>query len=526
MASISISALGSRTKITSPVRLTLLAGLLVLLGAATAPQSNGQKTDLDALPAKDDAYRLDIRPARRIEAYGAVTFHVPNMTVQEWCLLGPKPPILPSQHPMESHMEPAGRVVFDLSPEHRPVYRALVPGRGTARHSHEVEFFFRGVLYARKLVVRPKDDDEPRHPELKPAVREHYLRETKQLDYKAPAFARWLERNHLRRQAEEGDIHLARRVYLAIKREFKDGPGAPSASKMVETHMGDCGGLANVFISALRANGIPARALCGRWAASTQVLKTGAPYFQGHVKTDFFARGVGWIPVDPYCAVQFDKGAFDSFGNDHGDFITFNVDRKLIVPTEIAGRQEVQGLQGPAFFTRGEGSLKDWSRGEKRWEVRVERLDSLPAGAKKEPLDDPPVAKDDPPKFYNRPALPPAVSGGAFRVEYRPDRLDVWKFYTSRRTLEQARTIAEELRQMGYQAIVVHGGPPGPVYGRSYALHERSTFFRDPWWRKAWWNEHHHSYHWHPYEHRVIHHHDHPTPHPHPHGGGSGHPLR
>jgi hypothetical protein len=496
-----------------------------LLAAGTAAEGSGQEADLDALPAKDDAYRVEIRPARRIEAYGAVTFHVPNMTVHEWCLLGPKPPVLPSQHPIESHMEPAGRVVFDLSPEHRPLYRALVPGGGMARHTHEVEFFFRGVLYSRKLVVRQGDAGEPRHPELRPALREHFLRETKLLDFKAPSFVRWLERNHLQRQPEEGDIHLARRVYLAIKREFKDGPGTPPASKMVETHVGDCGGLANVFLSALRANGIPARALCGRWAGSAYVIrKTGVLYFQGHVKTDFFARGVGWIPVDPYCAVQFDKGAFDSFGNDHGDFITFNVDRDLIVPTEIDGRQVVRALPGPDFFTRGEGSLKDASRGEQRWEVHVERLDSLPAGVKEEPLDDPPVAKDDPPRIYQRPALPPPVPGGVFRVEYRPDRLDVWRFFTSTRNLEQARTIAGELRQMGYPAIVVHGGPPGPLYERSYAFHERGTVFRDPWWRSSWWNEHHHSYHWHPYEHRVIHHHDHPTPHPH--GGGSGHPLR
>jgi hypothetical protein len=509
----------------SPVRLTFLAGLLALLAAGTAPQSSGREADLDDLPAKDDAYRVEIRPARRIEAYGAVTFHVPNMTVQEWCLLGPKPPALPSQRPMESHMEPAGRVVFDLSPEHRPLYRALVPGRGMARHTQEVEFFFKGVLYSRKLVVRQGDAGEPRHPELKPAVREHYLRETKFLDYRAPEFVRWLERNHLLRQADEGDIHLARRVYLAIKREFKDGAGSNPASKMVETHVGDCGGLAHVFCSALRANGIPARALCGRWATSAHVLKTGVLYYQGHIKTDFFARGVGWIPVDPYCAVQFDKGAFDSFGNDHGDFITFNVDHDLIVPTEVAGRQEVFALQGPTFFARGEGSLKDDSRGQKRWEVHVERLDSLPAGAKEEPLDDPALTKDDPPKSYNRPALPPPVpGGGVFRVEYRPGRLDAWRFFTSTRNLEQARTTAEELRQMGYAAIVVHGGAPGPGY-ESYAFHEGGDTFREHWWRTGWWNEQHHSNHWHGYEHRVIHHHVHPTRHPHPHGGGSGHPL-
>jgi len=51
----------------------------------------------------------------------------------------------------------------------------------------------------------------------------------------------------------------------------------------------DCGGLATLYVSILRANGIPARCLTGR------SIDPNTP----HVKMDFYAEGVGWVPGIP-----------------------------------------------------------------------------------------------------------------------------------------------------------------------------------------------------------------------------------
>jgi hypothetical protein len=529
----------------------LFLALLALAAGARVQERKDDQPTIETLPPRDDAYRLEVKPSRRFESEYAVRIHVPGGEVEEWCLLGAKPPQLPSQHPIESRMWPPGREIVDLSPEHRPLFRALVPGRGETRHTIEPRLLFHGVLHSRTLVVRQPGEPDPRRPELTPPAREHHLRETQTLDYKAPAFEKWLERNRLRRDKDEGDIHFARRVYLTIKKEFKYGPGSAVASKMVETRQGDCGGLASVFVCALRANGIPARCLCGKWAASAVAGQTdnGAAYYQDHVKTDFFARGVGWVPVDPYSGLQFDKTkqGFDNFGNDHGDHITFNVDYDLIVPTEIAGRQELSLLQNVSFFVHGKGSLKGAKEGGEQWRVQAERLDTSRPGQNEQPQP-PPQGNEE--QFYRRPPLPQAAAGGVFRVEYKAAAAAAWHFYTSVRDRERARAIAQELRESGFEAMVVHGGPPGPVYQNYYDqsyggwYHDWDvnhdyyhTGRRYNWWnvnrnlydtnRYHDWNEERHSYNWN--RHDVNRHvtrqetHHHPTPPPH---GGSGHPLR
>ena len=83
---------------------------------------------------------------------------------------------------------------------------------------------------------------------------------------------------------------------------------------------------------------------------------------------EFFARGIGWVPVDLSSAVLHDKteAGLLFFGHDPGDFLTLHVNPDLVVDSVHFGRKEVDCLQGIAFWVTGSGSTdgqtirEDW----------------------------------------------------------------------------------------------------------------------------------------------------------------------
>ena len=131
----------------------------------------------------------------------------------------------------------------------------------------------------------------------------------------------------------------------------------------------------------MRANGIPARTLCGRWAQSAKdgEMLAGLPYAQWHVKAEFFLPRVGWIPADlsgaVQCAAAPDRG-LAYFGSDHGDFITMHTDFDLIVDALQLGRQRIVADQGFAYWVTGSGSMAGQTNHE-FWEVREIPPDSV-----------------------------------------------------------------------------------------------------------------------------------------------------
>ena len=94
-----------------------------------------------------------------------------------------------------------------------------------------------------------------------------------------------------------------------------------------------------------------------------------------HVRAEFFASGIGWIPVDCAAAVN-DKfgGDLDYFGNDPGDHITLTYDPTGTVDTLIVGKQRGVAYQGVAFWWRGSSGDKSL-RFEETWTVKKEPLE-------------------------------------------------------------------------------------------------------------------------------------------------------
>jgi hypothetical protein len=216
--------------------------------------------------------------------------------------------------------------------------------------------------------------------DLSPDERQKYLAERGFFDFNEPAFHEWVEKHGLERQTNEGEIRFARRVFLAMKSGLQyDAPPNKDfhATATCKSGRADCGGLAVLFTSILRSKKIPARTLWGRWAKSAEPGKMwfNRPYYQTHVKAEFFARGVGWVPVDVSSAILHDKSpqGLKFFGNDPGDFIAFHIDGNLEIDTLHFGVKSLGNLQTTRWWIRGDGTLADPTLTE-AWEVKRTRV--------------------------------------------------------------------------------------------------------------------------------------------------------
>jgi len=130
----------------------------------------------------------------------------------------------------------------------------------------------------------------------------------------------WIETNELTRAAIESDVQFARRVHEFLRANFTYGwppttwPTTTgwAVDAVAMGGQAECYGLSRVFVAVLRANGIPSRALPGR------LIKDGGT----HVKAEFYAEGVGWVPVEVAGGVSDKTRPLSNyFGRDPADML-------------------------------------------------------------------------------------------------------------------------------------------------------------------------------------------------------------
>jgi hypothetical protein len=322
-------------------------------------------------------YRIETADAKRIEAVLSYDFRTPKLSAAEWIIVAAKAPELPRQVKVTTTLTPSGVAGKELSPLHRPIMTARVPAKGSAKEKGlVVRVTYQATLRSRKLVPLGQTEKAPAVAPLTDTERRNYLAPSKTINFKEKSFQKWLDEHALRRAKGEADIAFARRVFLHIQKSFTylfptghDG----KASSVVRAGCGDCGSMSVVFASALRANGVPARTLVGRWAES---VKPGAkigeePYYQTHVKAEFYADHVGWVPVDPTQALgDATAASLRFFGNDPGDFLVQNVDFDLLLDSGHFGKEHLDHLQGVAKWATGTGSF-DGEQKRESWQVQT-----------------------------------------------------------------------------------------------------------------------------------------------------------
>lgn len=316
-------------------------------------------------PDLNQKHALEIKAAKSVSATHTYQVSAPSVTATDWVVFTPRPLDHPGQRILDAHTIPASESNFDLSPLKQPVMRARIPvaNRKLTREVH-VETHMDARLFSRRLISRNESSQAKAVAPLSARDRQLFLRRTLQFDYTNPSLRKWMTQHDLKRGSKEGEVDFARRVFLVIAKGFQYeylGEQNRSATNVCRSGKSDCGGLAVLFVTALRSQGIPARTLAGRWAISAKPGdKIGeVTYHQEHVKAEFFAQGVGWVPADLSSAILHDPSPakLTFFGNDKGDFITLHFDNDLMLDTLFFGVRSMPLLQRPCYWVRGAGHV-------------------------------------------------------------------------------------------------------------------------------------------------------------------------
>ena len=331
--------------------------------AQTEP-STDQKLILAA--KGNEKYTLTTRPSKKVRATYKYKLTAPSYSASEWLLYAMHPPELPGQMEVLFTMSPPGKKATESAALERSLWFAKLPVQEEKDKKHlECEFEIKAQLYSRKLESRGGGGKKGQT-WLSPGERSEYLAPKIWRAHDSPEFGEWLNQAKLKILAQEGQIDFARRIFNHIVKDFRYEylPGMDrKLMSICESGKSDCGGLSILFTSVLRANDIPARLLFGRRAVTGQASDT----YQAHAKAEFFAEGVGWVPVDCSSAIVSGEGNF--FGNDDGNFIAFHVNDDITVDVEEGRQLGIVWLQGFGYSARGEGSF-DKSSLKEEWIVR------------------------------------------------------------------------------------------------------------------------------------------------------------
>ncbi|MBY0524851.1 MAG: transglutaminase domain-containing protein [Gemmataceae bacterium] len=330
--------------------------------------------------AAPPTHRLEVTPAKEIEAVLTQEYSFPKFQATEWVVVIPKPLDLPCQDKVRSNVEIAGSKKPAMEPRGLVLYR-LSGKEKQFQQGFQVQARYSATLFSRRLIALDSGEKPPATVDLKADERREWLKSSKDFDWESKDFQQWLTKENLRRQDQESDVDLARRIFLHISTQFKYHYAVQmdrAASAVCRAGKSDCGGLSGMYVSALRANQVPARTLAGRWALSAKKDDqiSGIVYYQVHVKAEFFADGIGWVPVDMAGGVQQGDKAKDLryFGNDKGDFLVLGLPVNHVIDVKGFDKLSFRGdLQGSTYWGVGKGTM-DPVKVTEDWKVEAKSL--------------------------------------------------------------------------------------------------------------------------------------------------------
>lgn len=312
-------------------------------------------------------FRIVRESAKVIQANLALKIEAPNMNANTWVFALPKMPNTTGQDIRQFATNPPSKEVIDKSPVRSPICLSRIEVhsddlKSTASFHADVEaLLYKRALVFDKIPATALDDEK-----ISIDLRRLFLRPSTECDYTAELFKNWKAKERLSRLPREGEVQFAQRVFRYLATSYRylfDPKQTRTASNLCQSNSTDCGGLSTLFASIMRSEGIPARTLAGRWAKSAKEgeLLDGQKYYQYHVKAEFYADGVGWIPVDLSSAILHDKtqAKLNFFGQDLADFIVFHIDTGIEFDSELFGDHRFANFQIPQYWVKGKGNLDD-----------------------------------------------------------------------------------------------------------------------------------------------------------------------
>lgn len=325
------------TKLAAP----MLALLLTLV--ATARPAFSQEDFASGL------YRLERKETGVFYANLAFDLKLQS-PVKKWVVYCPQAPELSRQSPLYcrlgiknskrkattcSEQSALKRLVLNLELDAEKPFVKELP----LRAEYKIKLFSSKLVSGKATSVEKLSD---RH-------RHQYLLESFSMDYKNPAFQAYLKEQGFVKKQKESDLVFAYRVYKKLCDSYRyhwDRQLDRRVSLTCLRRSTDCAGISYLFCSVLRAQGIPARALIGRYARSSSELEDFSNTFACHVRAEFYAENIGWVPVDIGASIQFRRLSNEQFfGRDNGDLIVLHVDPDLILDSKVYGLKHIRSMQ-------------------------------------------------------------------------------------------------------------------------------------------------------------------------------------
>lgn len=336
-------------------------------------------TSAEFVLPQDGMFYIEAEPVSTFKA--TLTEHWVNPYVGRGTLyvFAPALPELCGQGRVSTHLQVSGydKIISEKMAEYgickRPMLKLQIDSNELSSKSGITLLLkYRGILYARTL----RHGKSPKIvPELTDSEQHQYLMTSATMDYNDSQFLQWMNEQGLKCRENEGKMQFAHRVFMHFIKNGKYGGNTSSyetrrPSQVCKSLNNDCGGLALLFVAVMRANGIPARTLFGRWA-----IPQTDEYGQYHVMAEFFVEKSGWVPVDISGTIVHkpkDSNAF--FGNTDGKFVAFHIDTDL---------EPVKGFchawaQYLLLQWSGEGDFAKERRVDSKWDVQCRPITAQP----------------------------------------------------------------------------------------------------------------------------------------------------
>src|SRR5438093_13596400 len=136
------------------------------------------------------AFTLKVTDKERIEAVLTYTIEIPKLLVQEWIIYAAQAPELPGQVQVHTALEPNGKAMFELSPEHRPMMLARLAAKGREKEI-TVRVRYQATLRSRDLVPVKRGKTPPTVGPLPDRVRRVLVETGGDFDWKAEPVQKW-----------------------------------------------------------------------------------------------------------------------------------------------------------------------------------------------------------------------------------------------------------------------------------------------------------------------------------------------
>lgn len=195
----------------------------------------------------------------------------------------------------------------------------------------------------------------------RPLDREH---STDYFDFHLPAFTSWVRDNALSRERGEPTGSYAERIGGQLRGVLRamDTQGV-SALTTCQRGGGTCAGLSSVFVSLMRAHGIPARSLVGRFCVSGN---RGSK----HVRPQFYDEKTGWHTLDITFLISGSKSYAQNLDRQDDFLVQYLYPRIQVHSPVLEPQPEVPSLQETyASYTALRGTPQ-WDEVFDSWEAK------------------------------------------------------------------------------------------------------------------------------------------------------------